>query len=82
MPVLTVSSKGQLVIPVSIRKSLGIQSKSKVRLTLSEDHSKAILEPLPSDPIEALTGILKGYKGSLARELVKERKKDLKCEET
>ena len=81
MAILTVSSKGQLVIPVTIRKSLGIRTNSKVRLTISEDNTKAILEPLPSDPIEALTGIFKGHKGSLARGLVKERKKDMKREE-
>jgi len=81
MAILTVSSKGQLVIPAPIRKILGIHAKTKVRLTLSEDNTRAILEPLPSDPVEALTGIFKGYGASLANELADERKKDRAREE-
>ncbi len=81
MAILTVSSKGQLVIPASIRNSLGIKAKSKVRLTLSADQKRVILEPLPADPIQALTGIFKDHKNSLARELVAERRKDRVHEE-
>lgn len=74
MAIVTVSSKGQFVIPVSIRKALGIGPKSRVRITLSGDGKRAVLEPIPANPIEALTGIFKGYPGSLAKELLDERK--------
>lgn len=81
MPVVTISSKGQLVIPSSIRNALGIQANSKMRITLSDDKTRALLEPLPSNPIDALTGVFKDYKGSLANELHEERKKDREREE-
>jgi len=82
MAVVTLSSKGQLVIPAFIRKALKIGPKSKIRVTLSDDGTKAIIEPLPENPIDALTGILKDYSGSLAKELVEERRRDRDHEET
>ncbi|MFQ5653091.1 MAG: AbrB/MazE/SpoVT family DNA-binding domain-containing protein [bacterium] len=82
MPVVTISSKGQLVIPAKIRKALGIESNSKVRVTLSEDKTMLLIEPLPDNPIEALTGIFENHSSSLANELLQERKKDLGHEET
>jgi AbrB family looped-hinge helix DNA binding protein len=80
MAVVTVSSKGQLVIPVSIRKILGIAPNSRVRISITEDKTKLLLEPLPTNPIETLTGIFKDYPASLAEELLQERRKDLKNE--
>ena len=73
MAIVTVSSKGQLVIPATIRKILGIKPNSKVRLTVSEDKAKILLEPLPDNPIETLTGIFANHPQSLAEELLKER---------
>ncbi len=81
MAIVSVSSKGQLVIPSSIRKALGIEVNSKVRVTLSDDKTKVLLEPLPKDPIETLTGFFKNYPHSLADELLKERRNDLGKEE-
>jgi len=82
MAIVKISEKGQLVIPVSIRNILGIQANTKIRVTLSEDKTKVVLEPLPSNPIEALTGIFKEHPRSLAAELLEERKKDLEQEES
>lgn len=45
MPVVKTSSKGQLVIPVEIRKKLGIKPGRKVNLTLVD--GKAMITPLP-----------------------------------
>lgn len=82
MAVVSVSSKGQLVIPATIRKILGINPNSKVRITLSEDKTRLMLEPLPANPIETLTGIFQDYPHSLADELLKERQSDLGKEES
>ncbi|MFQ5639801.1 MAG: AbrB/MazE/SpoVT family DNA-binding domain-containing protein [bacterium] len=82
MPVVTISSKGQLVIPSKIRKALGIKSNSRVRVTVSDDKTTLLLEPLPDNPIESLTGIFENHAGSLANELLEEREKDLGHEET
>lgn len=81
MAIVTLSSKGQLVIPSAIRKALGIEAYSRLRITLSEDKTRLLLEPLPDDPIETLTGIFKDHSGSLTEELLKERKSDLGKEE-
>lgn len=78
MAVVKTSSKGQIVIPLEIRKKLGIKPGQKVNLTLVDD--KAIITPLPEDPIKALRGILKG-KPSLTKALLSERKKDREREE-
>ena len=77
MPVVKTSSKGQVVIPVNIRKKLGIKPGQKVRLTLLGD--KAVITPLPEDPIKALRGLLKG-KPSMAKALLTDRKKEAERE--
>lgn len=79
MPVVTLSSKGQLVIPKEIREALGIKPKQKLLLTLAEGHAE--IEPLPEDPIEHLCGIFKDHPVSLTAELLKDREEDKRREE-
>ena len=71
MTIVKTSSKGQIVIPAEIRKKLGIKPEQKVAFALVEN--KAVIEPLPEDPIKALRGILKG-KPSMTKALLKERR--------
>ncbi|MDY6990791.1 MAG: AbrB/MazE/SpoVT family DNA-binding domain-containing protein [Thermodesulfobacteriota bacterium] len=78
MNIVKTSSKGQIVIPAEIRKKLGIKPGQKVAFRLVED--KAVIEPLPEDPIKALRGIIKG-KPSMTKALLKERKEEVKREE-
>ena len=78
MPAVKTSSKGQVVIPVEIRKKLGIKPGQMVNLTLEGE--KAVITPLPEDPIKALRGSLKG-KSSLTKALLKERKEERRREE-
>ncbi len=79
MPVVTISSKGQLVVPKEIREALGIKPKQKVLLELVEDHVE--IEPLPEDPIEHLCGIFKDHPVSLTAELLKDREEEKKREQ-
>lgn len=79
---LDVSNKGQILIPSSFRKALGIKPKGRVILYPLVKDKKLIIESLNKDPIEAACGMFASSdKKSWSRELIKERVKDLKREE-
>ncbi len=78
MSIVTVSTKGQLVIPKKIRDVLGIKPKQKVLLKIVKGHAE--IEPLPQDPIEHFCGIFREGT-SLTEALLKEREKDKRREE-
>ena len=79
MTVTTVSTKGQIVIPARIRKSLGLRPKSKLIIKLSEDKQRVLVEPLPEDPIESACGFLSG-EASLTQALLEERQEERRLE--
>ncbi len=79
MPISTLSSKGQLVIPKEIREALGVKSGQKVFFKIVKDHLVEIA-PLPDDPVRHFCGIFKEGP-SLTRALLKEREEDRKREE-
>jgi len=70
---VTVTSKGQLVIPSKLRKKLGIHKGTRVAVTAEGNH--LILQPITSEYIDSLRGILKGD-GSAMKFLLEERKRD------
>ena len=73
MQCVKVLAKGQVVIPVSIRKKYGIQPGSKMQVF--EYENIIYLVPPSKDPIEQAMGCLLSTP-SLSEELLKERKKD------
>jgi AbrB family looped-hinge helix DNA binding protein len=77
--ITTVSTKGQIVIPAWIRKSLGLKPKSKLVVKLSEDRQRVLVEPLPDDPIESACGFFSGGL-SLTQSLLDDRRKERKLE--
>lgn len=78
MPIVTVSSKGQFVIPKAIREALHIKPKQKVLLKMGKGHAELI--PVPEHPVDAFCGAFE--KGpSLVDALLKERKEELNREE-
>jgi len=79
MPIITISSKGQIVIPKKIRKDLGIKPGQKVSLQVINSQRIELL-PLPENPIEAFCGIFKEG-SSLTEALLRERKEEFKREE-
>ena len=79
MPISTLSSKGQLVIPKKIREALGVKPGQKVFFKIVRDHLVEIA-PLPEDPVRHFCGIFKEGP-SLTRALLKEREEDKKREE-
>ena len=80
MSVVKTHAKGQIVMPKDIRDKLGIKTGTYLSLTLVDDHVE--IRPLPDDPIEFLTGIFEEQPRSMADELLEERKKDNKIDET
>ena len=79
MPIVTLSSKGQLVIPKEIREALGVKPGKKVFFKMVKDHLVEIV-PLPEDPVRHFCGIFKEG-SSLTGALLKERGEDKKREE-
>ena len=73
MSVVTTSSRGQIVIPRDVRKHLHIGPGKKVLIRAEGD--RAILFPLPDDPVDYFCGIFQ--KGtSLTKALLAERGKE------
>ena len=72
------SVKGQIVIPQGLRRRFGLRPGSAVSVV--EEHQKIVVYPAPEDPIEMACGFLKGG-GSLAEELLKDRRREKKREQ-
>ncbi|MCP4667372.1 MAG: AbrB/MazE/SpoVT family DNA-binding domain-containing protein [Deltaproteobacteria bacterium] len=78
MSIVTTSNRGQIVIPRDVRKQLHIVPGKKILVKAEGD--RAILFPLPDDPVEHFCGIFE--KGpSLTKALLSERRKERKREE-
>lgn len=56
MSIVTVTPKGQVMIPASLRKRLGIKPGLKVLVEVEDE--TLIIRPLPENPVDALYGIL------------------------
>ncbi len=70
----TATSKGQIVIPSSMRKKLGIREGTRIQIELDEDAKEIILTPITRDYVHSLRGRFKG-KG-LLKALMAEKKKE------
>jgi AbrB family looped-hinge helix DNA binding protein len=64
MDVVTVSPKFQVVIPLSVRRSLGIKPGQKVQVVLYQDR----IELIPLLPAKRARGFLKGISTTVKRE--------------
>ena len=69
----TVTSKGQLVIPVRLRRRFGIRKGTLV--SFQEEEGRLIVQPVTRDFIRRLRGSLKG-KSSALKTLLQERKRE------
>ena len=72
--------KGQIVIPVDLRRKYKIKKGS--RFSVLDKEGEIVLKPLPDDPIEAACGFLKKFKGSgsFMKEFLKDKKMELEHE--
>lgn len=64
MEIVTVSPKYQVVIPLSVRQSLGLKPGNKVQVILYENR----IELIPLQPIQKMRGFLKGIDTTIDRE--------------
>jgi len=71
--IVTVSSKGWVVIPSLFRRQIGLKPGMKILVTESE--GKIVLTPQAIDPVEALYGKLATGE-SLTEELLADRKEE------
>jgi len=79
MVISTATLKGQVLIPVQLRRKYHIHKGS--RLAVLDGDGQIILRPVPENPIDAGMGFLKKFKGKsalkvLLDERAAERKRD------
>ena len=76
-----IGTKGQVVIPASLRRQYHLKPGTEV--VFSADGRDLSLKPITAERIDSLFGILKGEEGEekLTDVLVRERRKDLEMEE-
>jgi AbrB family looped-hinge helix DNA binding protein len=77
---VTISEKGQISIPASLRKRFGLEKGDK--LVVEEIEGTIVLRPIPEHPILSLRGKYKSKgKETLTTLLLKERQLDRKREQ-
>jgi len=70
----TATTKGQIVIPSSVRRKLGIKSGTRIQVELDEANGQIILKPITREYIHSLRGRFRG-KG-LLMELAEDKKRE------
>ena len=70
----TATSKGQIVIPSSVRRKFGIKEGTRIQINVSDDEKEIILTPITREYVHSLRGKFKG-KG-LLKALMADKKKE------
>jgi AbrB family looped-hinge helix DNA binding protein len=73
METSVVTIKGQIVVPVKIRRKFGI--KKGTTIAFIEQNGKLIIQPLDKSYFESLAGIL-GTEGKMLKSLMEDKKKE------
>ena len=73
------TTKGQIVIPSSLRRKLGIKTGTRIQVELDEENAQIILRPITREYIERMAGMFRGE--PLLEDLVRERKLDKERED-
>jgi looped-hinge helix DNA binding domain, AbrB family len=69
----TATSKGQIVIPSSVRRKFGIKEGTRIRIEVDDKAQLIILKPITREYIHSLRGRYKG-KGLLKALMVEKRR--------
>lgn len=75
----TTTTKGQVVIPSSVRRKLGIKTGTRIQVELDEANAKIILTPMTREYIKSMAGKFRGL--PLLEDLIRERKLDKERED-
>lgn len=75
----TATTKGQVVIPSSVRRKLGIKAGTRFSVELNEENTEIILKPITREYIHSLRGKFKG--SGLVKELEASRARDRERED-
>ena len=70
----TATSKGQIVIPSSIRRKFGIKEGTRIQIEINEKANQIILKPITREYVHSLRGRFRG-KG-LLKALMAEKKRE------
>ena len=70
----TATVKGQIVIPSSVRRKLGIKEGTRIQIEVDEKARRIILKPITREYIHSLRGMYRG-KG-LLKALMAEKKRE------
>src|SRR5712691_11510613 len=70
----TATSKGQIVIPSSIRRKFEIKEGTRIQIEIDEDAHEIILKPITRQFIRSLRGKYKGE--GLMKELMAEKRRE------
>jgi AbrB family looped-hinge helix DNA binding protein len=66
--------KGQIVIPSSVRRKLGIKEGTRIQIELDEQNQRIILKPITREYVHSLRGKYKGR--GLLKALMAEKKRE------
>jgi AbrB family looped-hinge helix DNA binding protein len=69
----TATSKGQIVIPSSIRRKFGIKEGTRIQIEVNEEKNEIILKPITREYVHNLRGRLRG-KGVMKSLLVEKKR--------
>ena len=75
----TATTKGQIVIPSSVRRKLGIKTGTRIRVELDEANAQIILKPITREYIESWRGKFKG--AGLLEDLAAEKQREKERED-
>jgi AbrB family looped-hinge helix DNA binding protein len=70
----TATAKGQIVIPSSVRRKLGIKEGTRIQIEVNEDEREIILKPLTREYIHSIRGKYRGR--GLLKALMAEKKRE------
>lgn len=73
METSVVTIKGQIVVPVKIRRRFGIKKGTKIAFI--EQNGKLMIQPLDKGYFESMAGIL-GTEGKMLKSLMEDKKRE------